>query len=180
MTVIRPATSGDAVALPGIEAAAGEAFRRIGMAEVADGPLPDTDELAAHAADGRVWIADVDGEIVGYALAVLRDDRAHLEQVSVHPAHAGRRIGARLIDAVLGWAHDRGDRQLTLTTFADVPWNAPYYERLGFRPLPDAALAPQLAAELADERQRFAAPRLAMVRSTEGDTSAPADGSRLG
>ena len=97
---------------------------------------------------------------------MLRDDRAHLEQVSVHPAHAGRRIGARLIDAVLGWAHDRGDRQLTLTTFADVPWNAPYYERLGFRPLPDAALAPQLAAELADERQRFAAPRLAMVRST--------------
>ena len=55
----------------------------------------------------------------------------------------------------------------------------------GFRavqtgPVVEAAVGAAAAAELADERQRFAAPRLAMVRSTEGDTSAPADGSRLG
>jgi hypothetical protein len=33
-----------------------------------------------------------------------------------------------------------------LTTFASVPWNAPYYSRCGFRILDDAELAPGLRA----------------------------------
>ncbi len=35
---------------------------------------------------------------------------------------------------------------MTLTTFADVPWNGPYYRRLGWRDLPAAELGPELAA----------------------------------
>ena len=35
---------------------------------------------------------------------------------------------------------------LTLTTFTDVPWNAPYYVRCGFRILADAQLTPGLRA----------------------------------
>lgn len=33
-------------------------------------------------------------------------------------------------------------RGLTLTTFAEVPWNAPYYARCGFRVLDDSELSP--------------------------------------
>ncbi|RLY93769.1 GNAT family N-acetyltransferase [Kocuria tytonicola] len=164
MPVIRLAVPADVLGLPAIEAAAGEAFRSIGMPEVADDPLPDVEELIRHASDGRVWVATVSSEVVGYALAVVRDGSAHLEQVSVHPDHAGQRIGADLIDAVTSWARDRGDDRLTLTTFADVPWNAPYYRRLGFHPLPHDTLGPQLAAELSEERMRFTAPRIAMAR----------------
>lgn len=164
MLIIRPALPADVLSLPAIEAAAGEAFCTIGMPEVADDPLPDVEELIRHASDGRVWVATVSSEIVGYALAVVRDGSAHLEQVSVHPDHAGQRIGADLIDAVTSWARDRGDERLTLSTFADVPWNAPYYLRLGFRALPDDALGPQLAAELSEERMRFTGPRIAMAR----------------
>lgn len=134
------------------------------MPEVADDPLPDVEELIRHASDGRVWVATVDNQIVAYALSMVRDESAHLEQVSVHPDHAGQRIGADLIDAVASWARDRGDKRLTLTTFANVPWNAPYYRRLGFQALPDDALGPQLAAELSAERMRFTAPRIAMAR----------------
>ncbi|MCT1917360.1 GNAT family N-acetyltransferase [Kocuria rhizophila] len=152
------------ISLSAIEAAAGEAFRSIGMPEVADDPLPDVQRLKRHASAGRAWVATVDNQVVAYALAVLRDGSAHLEQVSVHPDHAGQRIGANLIDAVTSWARDRGDERLTLTTFADVPWNAPYYRKLGFRALPDDALGPQLAAELSEERMRFTAPRVAMAR----------------
>lgn len=152
------------ISLPAIEVAAGEAFRSIGMPEVADDPLPDVQRLKRHASAGRAWVATVDNQVVAYALAVLRDGSAHLEQVSVHPDHAGQRIGANLIDAVTSWARDRGDERLTLTTFADVPWNVPYYRKLGFRALPDDALGPQLAAELSEERMRFTAPRVAMAR----------------
>lgn len=171
MLIIRPALPADVLSLPAIEAAAGEVFRSIGMPEVADDTLPDVEELIRHASDGRVWVATVSSQVVGYALAVLRDGGAHLEQVSVHPDHAGQRIGADLIDAVTSCARDRGDERLTLTTFANVPWNAPYYRRLGFQALPDDALGPQLTAELSEERDRFTAPRVAMAR--EGGRACP-------
>ncbi|WP_411757210.1 hypothetical protein [Streptomyces venezuelae] len=55
---------------------------------------------------------------------------------------------------------------LTLTTFADVPWNAPYYARIGFRPLADAELTPALRTIRAHEAElgldRW--PRLCMRR----------------
>jgi hypothetical protein len=38
-----------------------------------------------------------------------------------------------------------------LTTFTDVPWNAPYYQRLGFRRLSDDKLTPGLRAIRARE-----------------------------
>jgi GNAT superfamily N-acetyltransferase len=73
---------------------------------------------------------------VGFLLASVGSGRAHVEQVSVDPGHAGRGIGAGLIEHLGDWAADRRLQELTLTTFADVPWNAPYYRRLGFRVVP--------------------------------------------
>ena len=34
-------------------------------------------------------------------------------------------------------AAEQGARGVTLRTFADVPWNAPFYARLGFTPVPE-------------------------------------------
>ncbi|BAJ32680.1 hypothetical protein KSE_69210 [Kitasatospora setae KM-6054] len=45
----------------------------------------------------------------------------------------------------------RGLRALTLVTFRSVPWNAPYYLRLGFRELPAADLTLPLRELLAEE-----------------------------
>jgi hypothetical protein len=39
---------------------------------------------------------------------------------------------------------------ITLTTFKDVPWNAPLYRHLGFRTLRDDEIGPELRA-LRDE-----------------------------
>ena len=47
---------------------------------------------------GRAWVAERDGEVAGYLLAAVVDGCAHVEQVSVDPAHARRRIGAALVD----------------------------------------------------------------------------------
>ena len=43
---------------------------------------------------------------------------------------------------------------LTLTTFRDVAWNAPFYQRLGFAVLPREAISPYLAGHLRDEIER--------------------------
>lgn len=49
------------------------------------------------------------------------------------------------------WARRRGLPAVTLITFRDVPWNCPYYERLGFRVVEQKRLTPGLRALVARE-----------------------------
>jgi GNAT superfamily N-acetyltransferase len=88
---------------------------------------------------------------VAYLLADIVDGNAHIEQVSVHPRHSRKGLGKALIEQAVVWARRRGLGAVTLTTFADVPWNAPYYQRLGFRRLQEAELTPGLRAIRARE-----------------------------
>jgi GNAT superfamily N-acetyltransferase len=69
---------------------------------------------------------------VGFARLGEVDGVAHLEQLSVHPGHSGRGIGTALLEAACTWAAGSGYQAMTLTTFAEVPWNGPYYARRGF------------------------------------------------
>jgi len=93
---------------------------------------------------------------------VVVDGCAHVEQVSVAPSHAHRRLGAALIDHLAAVA----GTPLTLTTFRDVPWNAPYYERLGFTVVEPADQGPELASLVGREAEAIPgdAPRVAMRR----------------
>ncbi|GAA0936886.1 GCN5 family N-acetyltransferase [Virgisporangium aurantiacum] len=163
--MIRAAVDADLLVLQEIERAAGEAFREIGMPEIADDePLP-VDALAAYAAAGRAWVAvDPDDRPVAYLIADVVDGNLHIEQVSVHPRAARRGIGRDLIEHAAAYARDHALPALTLTTFTDVPWNAPYYERCGFRVMPDPepALRALIRAESDHGLDRW--PRVAMHR----------------
>ena len=68
-----------------------------------------------------------------------------------------------LLDYVADWAAGQDMPAMTLITFRGVPWNAPYYERLGFRELTDAEVTPGLAARKADRGGNSAA-RVCMLR----------------
>lgn len=72
------------------------------------------------------------GPPIGFAHLVVLDGFAHLDQVSVLPEHGRRGIGTALVRAVMEEARWAGHRRLSLTTYADVPWNAPFYRGLGF------------------------------------------------
>lgn len=52
---------------------------------------------------------------------------------------------------VCRWAAEQGFLQVTLTTFRTVPWNAPFYEKLGFVELAPVAWTPGLRARAAAE-----------------------------
>ncbi|WP_033288678.1 GNAT family N-acetyltransferase [Amycolatopsis jejuensis] len=163
--MIRLATRADLVALPALERAAGEPFRAIGMSEIADDAPPSVEELVPFQSGGRCWVY-AEPTVVAYAIAEEVDGFGHVEQVSVLPSHARQGLGRALIDTVGEWAAARGLSGLTLTTFADVPWNRPYYSRLGFRVLPPESWGPQLRAirqaEIARGLDRW--PRVAMLR----------------
>ena len=134
--MIRRARPDDLTAVQAVGAAAGERFRAIDdprIAERADDPPFDGD--LTHA-----WVAEVDGAVVGFVAVEVVDGCAHVEEVSVHPAHEGRGYGSALLDEVARWAATESLAAVTLTTFRDVPWNRPFYERRGFRVLADDEL----------------------------------------
>ncbi|MET8997865.1 GNAT family N-acetyltransferase [Amycolatopsis sp. NPDC004169] len=165
--MIRLAHPEDLPALVDVEVEAGALFREVGMAAIADDDPGSVAELAAYQSAGRAWVSvDAEDRPVGYLVADVVDGCAHIEQVSVRPSHARRGIGRALIETLAEWAAGRGLPALTLTTFESVPWNAPYYERLRFRVIPDA----EIGAGLRSIRRAEAArgldtwPRVAMIR----------------
>jgi len=115
---------------------------------------PDEDLQAAQR-DGRLWVALSGDRPVGFALVeILEPNAAHLEEIDVHPDHGRRGLGTRLVRHVCRWAEARGLGAVTLTTFRDVPWNMPFYARLGFEEVAWAALTPALREVLEDEARR--------------------------
>lgn len=166
---IRPAVPADLPLLQDIERAAGEPFRAVGMAAIADDEPPAIDLLDRYLRAGHAWVTeDATGRPVAYLIYDEVDGAAHIEQVSVHPTAAGRGVGRALIEHLAGRAERAGLAGLTLTTFADVPWNAPYYTRLGFRTLAES----ELTDGLREIRRTEAAygldhwPRVCMRRAT--------------
>ncbi|MFJ7175145.1 GNAT family N-acetyltransferase [Streptomyces massasporeus] len=152
---IRLATRAELPALQDIERAAGAPFRDLGMPEIADDEPPALAVLERYRRAGRCWVAVDEGDEgelpAAYLLAEPVDGALHIEQVSVHPRAARRGVGRALLAHAADRAREEGLTALTLTTFTDVPWNAPYYARLGFRPLPETDLTPGLRAIRAEE-----------------------------
>lgn len=149
---IRVARLTDVEAMRDIERAAGQLFAGIGMDDVASDPGLEPSALAAYIVGGRAWITEVDGRPAGYAIVDIVDGCGHLEQVSVRPDHGRQGLGRRLVQTVADWTRGQELPALTLLTFRDVPWNAPYYATLGFRPLLDSDLTPGLQALRIHER----------------------------
>jgi GNAT superfamily N-acetyltransferase len=122
---IRPVRPDELALLPELEAAADTIFEPLGI-----GPLPGpgaVEEFAAAlvvlvAAEPPVGLARIDDVAGG----------AHLEQLSVHPEHAGRGIGRALLGAACAWAKAHDYAELTLATYRDIPWNGPFYASEGF------------------------------------------------
>ena len=164
---IRPPRPAELALLVEIERAAGRAFADHGLPEIAAADPGSVAELEPYRAAGAAWVAvDATCRPIAYILTADMDDGIHVDQVSVSPAHRGAGIGAALIDHVAALAGASGRSAVTLTTFRDIPWNAPYYARLGFRELPEQDWGPQLRARVAHERAAIPgdAPRVAMTR----------------
>jgi GNAT superfamily N-acetyltransferase len=165
--LIRDARAAEVARLRDIDWDAGQIFRDIGMPEAAEFEPRTLDELAESQRTGLLWVAvEESDEPASFLMAVVLDGCLHVEQLSTAPARARRGLGRALLDHAAGLARAGGVPALTLTTFADVPWNGPYYERCGFRVLADDELTPGLreirAHEIALGLDRW--PRVCMRR----------------
>lgn len=124
--MIRLAHTEDVKSLAAIERAADAVFHGEGMATVADGETMPINDLLRYQRAGRAWVdIDESNRPIAYLLLDVIDGSAHIEQVSVHPAHAGQGKARQLIEAAAEWAIQQGYVMLTLTTSLTSPGTRP-------------------------------------------------------
>jgi GNAT superfamily N-acetyltransferase len=100
---------------------------------------------------------------VGYLAGRVEDDRLHIDEVDVMRARQRQGIGRRLLATAEGWARAEGLKALSLTTFRNVPWNAPFYASFGFREWEPEDMPACIRQALALEAAKGLADRCAMV-----------------
>ncbi|WP_406831097.1 GNAT family N-acetyltransferase [Pedococcus sp. KACC 23699] len=162
---IRLALPTDLASVQGIEEASDQVFASV-MDVSLWGSAPTGQERATE--PGFLLVAAEGDEVVGFAHVVDVDGPggpAHLEQIAVLPDRSRRGVGSVLLEQACRYAAERGFAQVTLRTFRDVPWNAPFYAGHGFVVMADEPdwMGPLRAAE-----ERIGLPRngvrVAMVR----------------
>lgn len=152
--------------MPAVERSAGELFRTIpALSWIADDAVADEADHVRAIEAGLHWVADSDSGLLGFLLAAHAGQDLHIEELSVSIAAQGQGIGRALIAAAEEHARALGLTGLTLTTFEDIPWNAPYYARLGFEPLTGPGLDQRLAGIIRQEAARGLSGRCAMRKS---------------
>jgi GNAT superfamily N-acetyltransferase len=149
---VREARPDELPALAAVERAAQALFAHAGMPELADAPVLSLAEVERYAADGFVAVAEHprDG-VVGFVVVRPLGGAAHVQELDVHPDHGRQGLGRVLLDRALAWARETGFATVTLSTFRDVPWNAPFYARVGFREVGPGDASPELQALRAEE-----------------------------
>lgn len=116
--------------------------------------LTPREELSQAILSGLCWVARGTEELVGFVYASVVKDYLFVEELDVLPEHGRRGLGKDLLRRVERRGLELGVAGLALTTFREVPWNAPWYRRLGFRDQePDGAMK-ELRAVLLTEQER--------------------------
>lgn len=124
------------------------------LAWIADAGVAGVDFHRRLIERGSHWLAeDADGQPVGFLAAERCADELHIAELSIAQAHQQQGLGRRLLERAVTYAHASHCRALTLTTFCDVPWNAPFYARLGFQRLTWQEAGERLRAILGHEQE---------------------------
>ena len=144
----------------------------VAVPDAPDEPDAPEGREASAGNDGRAGrevsrMHDTAGAPVAFLDAEVFGDELHVWEISVHRDWQSRGIGRALLTKAAEYCEGRALAAMTLTTFRDVPWNAPFYATLGFAPVPEADLNARLRQVLAHEAQIGlpAAQRCAMRRA---------------
>lgn len=164
---IRPTRPEDAALLPAIERSAAQSFLTLdNLAWLAGHDVLSTEQHLGFIAGGLHWLAvDEHDQPLGFVCASAVDDTLHIEELSVAQSSQGRGLGRALLVRLERWARNADFKALTLTTFATVPWNAPFYARLGFQRLDDAQASEFLRRQLQHEQALGLPDRCAMHKA---------------
>lgn len=150
---LRLARPDDAESFPAIEESADHLFKGIAQLEeiAAAGSMLGAQGYRRLIAKGHCLVALQEDRSIGFIATEPFRRELHMWQLAVHEDAQRLGVGSGLVRACMIDARNSGFTAVTLTTSRDLPWNAPFYERLGFEEVTALDAHPRLAAELALE-----------------------------
>lgn len=155
---IRPSVDSDISQLQILERSAGELFRLVpGLEWISDDKVMSQASHRKAIADGLSYAASVRPSRrehfihAGFICGVGSGSELHINELSVGTEWQDRGIGKRLVNDFINVARQSEFLGVTLTTFRDVPWNEPFYQKLGFQTLVEEALGERLSRILKEE-----------------------------
>jgi GNAT superfamily N-acetyltransferase len=149
---VRLAESQHLAEIPKIELAAATLFSEADLPESIRYKVTGRSDLQEGLGHERLWVALHEGTPVGFALASVVDGVGYLDELSVRPEFGRQGVGTTLVSTVVDWARTEDFPCLTLVTFRHLAWNAPFYEKLGFRGLDSSEHGTELAGLIEEER----------------------------
>jgi amino-acid N-acetyltransferase len=106
-------------------------IRRLVDTYTADRRLLSKATVALYEDVQEFWVAEVDGAVIGCgAVHVMWEDLAEIRTVAVDPAHRGRKVGHRVVSALLDTARELGVRRVFVLTF-----ETGFFSSFGFVPI---------------------------------------------
>ncbi len=96
-------------------------------------PGLEFDQHLAHPRLAKIWVAVLDGEIVGLCGLLAEHDEVELEPIVVHPGHRDRGIGARLVQQAVAEACRLGSKFINVRPVARNVEALAFFRREGFR-----------------------------------------------
>ncbi|HKC63492.1 MAG TPA: GNAT family N-acetyltransferase [Pyrinomonadaceae bacterium] len=93
---------------------------------------PTSEEVLSRMKEGPVWVALLDGSIIGTVAASRRGEDLYVRGMAVLPVARGQQIGELLLREIEGYARARGYRRLVLSTTPFLHRAIRLYERFGF------------------------------------------------
>lgn len=166
--MIRPARASDLAELPAVEASAATAFLAApGLAWLAESEAISDARHVELLERGITLVAEEHDAIVGFICSEPLGDNLHIRELSVRHGYQRKGIGLNLIEDLAERAAAAGWPALTLTTFRDLAWNAPFYQRIGFEEIPGTEQSTDMQAGLRREADNGLPPerRCAMILS---------------
>lgn len=152
MTAIGPTRRDEIGALQEIERRAAALFHGTGLLPASgESSVADAAQHLTAIEAGLSFTARLGRAPIGFAIGWPQPGSIYLAELAVDPDHGRRGAGRALVEHFCAAAWARGGACVTLSTFRDVPWNAPFYAKLGFREIASADRAGWMAAYEANQ-----------------------------
>ncbi len=130
---IRFAKASDLAVLPEIERRASVLYKDTKFAKAVGDDVTTLADFKEAQVHGCLFVAvDFNDQPVGFAFMEIMRQGVHLDELNVLPEYGGHGIGTALVKKVCAWAAENNYPVVTLTTYTDIPWNAPFYRKCGF------------------------------------------------
>ena len=148
---IRRATLDDASAVLTIGERADRLFAGHGFPQITALPPAPIEVIRALLAGNDAWIAETNGVPAGFAIAGQAAGQYWLRELAVDPVLGRRGIGTAILATVLENVRSTDHAAVFLSTFREVPFNRPFYERHGFAVVEPESAAPELRRQFFSE-----------------------------